>query len=450
MNYQQALAYLDTYVNFEAQPPGQAARTVFTLERIKLLAARLGNPEKDFPSIHIAGTKGKGSTASFCESIARAAGLHTGCYTSPHLIDLRERIRIDGRPVPKKLLAKTLSECQPAYQQVRSHPGERRLTYFEALTHLAFQIFSRRKIDLGIIEVGMGGRLDATNIIRPLASVITRISRDHTAQLGHSLRLIAGEKAGICKPRTPLLVAPQPAAALAAITSKAREIGAGPLIVAGKDFNFSQTAHRPGRWREMKLQTPGKIYENLRIPLLGAHQLENAALAVATMEIAARGAAFQLSEEAIRRGLIKTRWPGRLEVLNNTPTLTVLDGAHNQDSIKQILTAIKEEFPDCGHLVVLFASSADKDIRGMLKILGGHCEIMVATETGNPRSMKSRQLATMARSSGISKVRGISDISKALHRAWKVAGKDGLVLVTGSLYLVGRTKQALTNIHQPQ
>jgi dihydrofolate synthase / folylpolyglutamate synthase len=450
MNYQQALAYLDTYVNFEIQPPGQAARTVFTLERIMLLAARLGNPEKDFPSIHIAGTKGKGSTASFCESIARAAGLHTGCYTSPHLIDLRERIRLDGRPVSKKLLARTLCECHSAYQQIRSQPGQRRLTYFEALTHLAFQIFSRRKIDLGIIEVGMGGRLDATNIIRPLVSVITRISRDHTAQLGHSLRLIAGEKAGICKPRTPLLVAPQPAAALAAITSKARETGARPVIIAGKDFDFTQSAHRPGRWREMKLQTPAGVYENLRVPLLGAHQLENAALAVATMETAARGAAFQLSETAIRLGLLKTRWPGRLEVVRATPALTVLDGAHNQDSIKQLLTAIKEEFPDFGHLVVLFASAADKDVRGMLKTLAGRSEMLVATETGNPRSIKSRQLATMARSSGISKVLGISDISKALHRAWKVAGKDGLVLVTGSLYLVGRAQQALKRNHQSQ
>ena len=303
MNYAQALQYLSSFVDFERQPPGRAGRTAFTLERINMLAERLGRPERRFKSVHIAGTKGKGSTAAFCESIARTAGLRVGTYTSPHLVDVRERIRLDGRPVARGLLARTLTRCHGDYQAVRAAPGDRRLTYFEALTHLAFQIFAEREGDLAVVEVGMGGRLDATNIITPLVSVITAVSRDHTAQLGNSLAEIAGEKAGIAKPGVPLVVAPQPPEALEAIREAARRRGAGPLLVLGQDIGLNPGRRRAGSYRTMTLQTPKGAYRNLKVRLLGAHQLENAALAVAAMELAAERGGLSLSAEAIRRAM---------------------------------------------------------------------------------------------------------------------------------------------------
>ncbi len=441
MNYIEALEYLSGFVNFERQPPGKAARKVFNLDRIRMLAARLGRPERHFESLHIAGTKGKGSTAAFCEAIARAAGLSTGTYSSPHLVDLRERIRLDGRLVSRSLFARTLSKCLADYEEVRAAPGDRRLTYFEAFTHLAFQVFAENEVDLGIIEVGMGGRLDATNIIKPLVSVITAISMDHGAQLGKSLSSIAGEKGGICKRGIPVVIGRQPPAALRAIHKEARLARAGRTLLLGKDFCLEPGLRRPGSYRTMTLRTPRRTYRNLKVRLLGAHQLENAAVAVAAMEIAAERGAFRLSEKAVREGLEKARWPGRFEVVRGRPVPLVLDGAHNVDSMQKLVAALDEEFPGRLPLAAVFACAADKDVEGMLRIVAPRTGLLVATGSGNPRAVPPRELARLARKCGAGRAVAIKDISKALDRARYAAGQGGLVMVTGSLYLVGRAKE---------
>jgi dihydrofolate synthase / folylpolyglutamate synthase len=443
MNYIEALEYLSGFVNFERQPPGKAARKVFDLERIKMLAARLGHPERRFESLHIAGTKGKGSTAAFCEEIARAAGLATGTYCSPHLVDLRERIRLDGRLVSKSLFARTLTSCLADYEAVRAAPGDRRLTYFEALTHLAFQVFAENEMDLAIIEVGMGGRLDATNIIRPLVSVITAISMDHSAQLGSSLSSIAGEKGGICKRGIPVVIGRQRPAALRAIRKEARLARAGRTLLLGKEFCLELGPRRPGSYRTMTLRTPRRTYRNLKVRLLGAHQLENAAVAVTAMEIAAERGTFRLSEKAVRDGLEKTRWPGRFEVVRRRPVPLVLDGAHNVDSMQKLVAALDEEFPNRAPLAVVFACAADKDIEGMLKVIAPRTQFFVATGSGNPRAVPPRELARLARKCGAGRAVAVKDMNKALAQATAAAGQDGLVAVTGSLYLVGRAKGTL-------
>ena len=443
MNYAEALAYLDTFVNWERQTPDKAGRATFTLERIRELSARLGRPDQRFRSLHIAGTKGKGSTAIFAESVARAAGLSVGTYTSPHLLDLRERIRLDGRMVARRVLARTLSACKGEYDAVRAAGSDRRLTYFEALTHLAFQIFADAGLDLAVVEVGMGGRLDATNIITPLVAAITAISFDHTKQLGGTLAEIAGEKAGIAKPGVPLVVGRQPPEALESIRERAAAAGARPVLVLGADFRLEPGRRRPGAFRKMTLATPARTYPDLAVRMLGAHQLDNAALAVAAMELAAERGGFALSEEAVRRGLSRAHWPGRMEVIRRQPVLTVLDGAHNVDSAQKLLAAVGEEFPAKRPLALVYASAADKDVNGILEVLAPGAALVVATESGNPRRLDPRIIAALARTAGAPKVVVKPGMGEALAAAREAAGPEGLVLVTGSLYLVGRAKQYL-------
>jgi dihydrofolate synthase/folylpolyglutamate synthase len=443
VNYAEALAYLDGFVNYERQMPDKAGRATFTLDRIQALSARLGEPHRRFKSVHVAGTKGKGSTAIFAESIARAAGLSVGTYTSPHLVDLRERIRLDGAVVSEELLARTLSACRAEYEAVRAAAGDRRLTYFEALTHLAFQIFAERKVDLAVVEVGMGGRLDATNIITPLAAAITPISLDHTKQLGETLAEIAGEKAGIAKPGVPLAVGEQPPEALAAIRERAAARGAAPVLVLGQDFRMEPGERRPGEWRRMTLATPARTYRDLVVRMLGAHQLGNAATAVAAMEFAAERGGFALSEDVVRRGLEAAEWPGRVEIACRQPVLTVLDGAHNADSARKLLASVDEEFPGRAPLALVFAAAADKDVDGMLQVLAPRSALVVATESGNPRRLDPRIVAELAKTARAGAVTIKRDMGEALAAAWEAAGPKGIVLVTGSLYLVGRAKKHL-------
>lgn len=440
MNYAEALGYLDGFVNYERQVPDKAGRSTFSLERIIELSARLGDPHRRFRSVHIAGTKGKGSTAIFAESIARAAGLSVGTYTSPHLVDLRERIRLDGAMVGEELFARTLAGCRAEYDAVRSAASDRRLTYFEALTHLAFQIFAEQKVDLAVVEVGMGGRLDATNIVTPLVSAITPISLDHVRQLGNTLGEIAGEKAGIAKPGVPLVVGEQPAEALASIRARAAAVGAGPVRVLGADFRYEPGERRAGEWRRMTLSTPARTYRDLIVRLLGAHQLANAAVAVAAMELAAERGGFALGEDAVRTGLEAARWAGRLEVVRHEPAVTVLDGAHNEDSTRRLLAALDEEFPDRKPLALVFAAAADKDVDAMLRLLAPRAALVVATESGNPRRLDPRIVAELARSDGARHVVIKRDMAEAFAAAWEAAGAGGLVVATGSLYLVGRAK----------
>jgi dihydrofolate synthase/folylpolyglutamate synthase len=391
------------------------------------LLDRLGNPHQQLRSVHIAGTKGKGSTAAMTESILRAAGYRTGLFTSPHLHTFRERIRIDGRPIPRGDLIDLLHRCQPALE---SEPDR---TTFEVMTALAFVYFVQSQIEWAVIEVGLGGRLDATNVIHPAACAITAVSLDHTEVLGHTLALIAGEKAGIIKPDVPVVVAPQAEEAMpvirgAAAAQAARLITVGPTLA---NESLASEMHPPYTWQwtgtaeaglaeqRFSLQGPlGTVYADLAIPFLGRHQLANASTAVAlAYELQQQGATIPRS--AIYAGLRRARWPGRLEVLAQRPWI-VVDGAHNADSAHKLRAAIQELFP-YRRLGLLFGASADKDIRGMLTALLPATDCCWISASQHPRAAAQSDLASLARS-----LRPEIDITIAPDVASALAGGAGL------------------------
>ena len=438
LTYAEALDYLDSFVDYERRIPGQAARTEFSTDNIARFLNELGSPQLSYPTLHVAGTKGKGSVCAFAESILRASGLKTGLYTSPHMVEVRERIRLGGEMIPEEDFASLLSDILPLLEREREARGSppedsgiRRLTYFEILTYLAFERFRRSRVDAAVIEVGMGGRLDATNVVAPAACAVTNVSFDHTRELGGTLREIASEKAGILKRRVPVVVERQRPEALAAIESRAEALGC-PLVRLGTEVGFK------GSWREFEVRTPRGKYKGLRSSLMGARQVENAACAIALVEEAAARTEWKLTPDAVRRALSATVWPGRMELFSERPRV-FLDGAHNVESLKVALRTAREEGGE-GRLVVVFGVSSDKDTRGMLRLLDSSADDVIFTTSGHPRAEDPAMLARVARFYSLKGGGGGGeepDALVALERARAQAGPDGTVLVTGSFYLLG-------------
>ncbi len=455
--FDDALRYLDSFVNYEKRPPDAPAPRSFGLGRIRALLAALGDPHAGLRCLHIAGTKGKGSTAAMTESILRAAGYRTGLYTSPHLVDVRERIRVDGAMITPDAFAELLERTRPHTERIRKDcarlpPGAetRPPTYFEILTHLAFMYFEEMKVDAAVLEVGLGGRLDATNVVdAPVACAITSVGHDHMEILGDTLAEIAGEKAGILKPDVPAVVAPQRPAAWKSIRAVARRAGA-PLWVVGRDVSIikidgdKSDGDRPGG--AFTVQTPDTLYERLRVPLWGVHQRTNAAVAVGLVELARREGFDRVTPEAVREGLAAVIWPGRIQQVAERPT-TVLDGAHTPESVEALLQALlgtlEGRFPGA-RPVFVFGAADDKDWRGMLADLLANAGALVATSNGTPRAVPPTEIAAAASAmkhpeeAGAVRIKVEEDPAGALARAREIAGEDGLVVATGSLYLVGR------------
>lgn len=443
--YQAALDYLYRYVNFEHKGIDQYAAAYINLDRPAELLSRLGDPQRQFAAIHIAGTKGKGSVAAMCASVLRAAGLRVGLYTSPHLQDFRERFRIlspadsDGR-IPKAEFVELVAELRPAAEQV---PG---LTWFELVTALAFMHFARQAVDVAVIEVGLGGRLDATNVLTPLVSVITSLSLDHTSLLGDSLAEIAFEKAGIIKPGVPVVTAPQAPEALAKLVEIATE-RQSPLIVVGRDWLFEGVPDPDGgrsadpiRQYLMITKGPAAAFlprlQTLALSLAGSHQLENAAVALAALE-QVRGHFPKLTPEAVATGLATANWPGRLQLLHRQdgqPNV-VVDCAHNVDSAEKLAQALPVFF-QYRHLWLVMGITADKDLVGILKTLLPLAEGTVLTSSAHPRAAEPQELCRLANSLGYEAV-AQADIEKALLAAWRMAAPDDLICVTGSIFVVG-------------
>ncbi len=440
LSFDEAIAYLDSFVNFEKRPPDAPPARSFGLARIKALLKRLDDPHARLACLHIAGTKGKGSTAAMTESILRAAGYRTGLYTSPHLVDIRERIRVGGRMVSREDFARLVERTRPHIERAREECARepdsamaRPPTYFEIVTHLAFMHFAEVEVDAAVLEVGLGGRLDATNVIdAPVACAITSVGHDHMDILGETLAEIAGEKAGILKARVPAVVAPQQPEALAAIRDAARRVGA-PLSHVGRDIVLVDGDET------FSVRTPDAAYDDLRISLWGAHQRTNAAVAVGLVDVA-RGAGFErVTPEAVREGLARVSWPGRIQLVAERPA-TVIDGAHNRESVRALLGTLAERFP-AARAVFVFGAAADKDWRGMLECLLPRAEALVATSIGTGRAAAPDEIVGAAR-----EVEGADgcavevevDPAEALARARGIAGPDGLVVAAGSLYLVGK------------
>ncbi len=387
--------------------------------------AVLGHPERQWAAIHVAGTKGKGSTCALLASIFRAAGVRVGLYTSPHLVHLSERIQMDGHPVTGETLAEAVAAVRPAVAQLPSSP-----TYFEVLTAMAFWSFARTEVEIAVLEVGLGGRLDATNVVEPLVSVITPVSLDHTDVLGSTLAAIAREKAGIIKPGRPVVVAPQPPEALAVLRAVAAERRAPCVEVAAHAAVRVLGTSVEGQ--RLALQTPARQYPAIHLPLLGAHQAENLATAVTALE--SLPAPWTITDTAITDGVAHVVWPGRLQVLDRRPWV-VLDGAQNVASAAALRAAVQELWPGRAvHLVL--GMSANKDLDGVAQALRPLAAFVVATQARHPRALPAETLAARL-SRWFPAVATAATVEEAVARATLRTTPDDVVLVAGSLFLVG-------------
>jgi len=437
--YEDALRYLFTSTDYEKMQRVRYNADTFSLDRMGRLLEALGSPESRFESIHIAGTKGKGSTAAILHALALECGLNAGLYISPHLVDIRERIRVGWEDISREDLRRLIEAARPHIDRMRAEGDAP--TFFEIFTALAFRRFADVRVDLAIVETGLGGRLDATNVLKPQVSVITAISLDHTHQLGDSLAAIAAEKAGIVKRGVPVVCQPQPAEAVAVIEDTCRRVEA-PLVRVGLDVTYAwATAERAGG--RLSVRTPHAAYEDLFLPLMGEHQAVNAATAIAAAELAGP-LGERLSPERVRSALAQIRWPGRMEYVPGRPDL-LLDGAHNRASMERLFEAVSRHFAG-RRIVVVFGCAADKNVDGMLTVLVGLGAPLVFTRTDNPRAASPADLRERFERLGGEEAEAIPDARAALRTAGEKAGPDGLVLVCGSLYLVGEVKGLLASV----
>ena len=434
MEYPAAEAYLASLTDYEISPASAYNAANFDLRRVEALLQKMGRPHKGRKTVHIAGTKGKGSTAAMISSILVSAGHCTGLFTSPHLYTWQERIAVNGRPVTKKDFARLTGVVRKHVQAINSEGRFGKITTFEALTAMAFLYFKDKDAEFQVLETGMGGRLDATNVADPDVCILTSISFDHTQVLGDTLAKIATEKAGIIKPGCTVISAPQQPEALAVIVEQCRSSGS-ELVLAGKDITWKRLG---GDLNGQTFTVKGRNGNyQLRIPLLGDHQMENAGLAVAAVE-ALNQRGLHITRSHIERGLGSVTWPARLQVLNQAP-LIIIDGAHNAYSMKALAESIKKYFP-YKKLQIIFGSSGDKDIDGMAQVLAGLAGQVIVTSSHHPRAANAEQLARIFRQHSIS-VDIKHDAREALSAALASSGEDDMVLATGSLFLaaeVGR------------
>ena len=435
MNYDAAVRYLLS-LGRELAAPTQAAAAKFDLENITVLAERLGRPDRSYLSAHIAGTNGKGSTAAFLESILRHAGFRTGLNTSPHLERINERIRVNREEISDAAFAETLTRIQGVIEELlakgklRAHP-----TYFECVTAMAFEYFSRTEVEFGVFEVGLGGRLDATNILTPAVSIITRIDFDHENFLGHSLPEIAWEKAGILKEGVPVVVAEQHEEAREVILARARELRC-PVIETAAAYRIENSVMEEGCARARVTRIASGRSVEIAPQLKGGFQLQNALAAVAAVHVLHRQG-FAIPAEAIEKGIAATVWPGRLEKLHSQLDV-YLDGAHNPAAARELARFWEENF--AGHRIfLLYGALRDKAVDEISGILFPHAAEVIFTEPRTSRAISASQLSEIAaHHAGHSSV--IADAEQAFDYLLSKATPEDAVFVTGSLYLVGQLR----------
>jgi dihydrofolate synthase/folylpolyglutamate synthase len=435
MNYDAAVRYLLT-LGRELAAPTQAAAAKFDLENIAVLAERLGRPDRAYPSAHIAGTNGKGSTAAFLESILQHAGFRTGLYTSPHLDRINERMQINGKEIGDESFAAIFTRLQAlieellAARKLRAHP-----TYFECVTAMAFECFAQEGVEFGVFEVGLGGKLDATNILSPTVTVITRIDFDHENFLGHSLKEIAGEKAGVLKPEVPVVLAEQRPEAREVVLARAKELRC-PVIETTRAFQITQESSQNGFFRaRVTEQSSGDSFD-IAPSLPGRFQLQNALNAVAVVRrLATRG--FRISASDIMEGISKTAWPGRLEKLQSSPDV-YLDGAHNPGAARELAQFLEQNF--AGRKIwLVYGALRDKAVDEVAGQLFPRAAEVIFTEPRTSRAISAPRLAEIA-SHHAPSFKVISSAEQALDQALAEAAPDDAIFITGSLYLVGQLR----------
>jgi dihydrofolate synthase/folylpolyglutamate synthase len=448
--YQQTLDYLYSFVDYSLTRGFRNQPGLFDLDRMVEFMAYLGNPHQAYPILHVAGTKGKGSVSALCASALQAAGYKVGLYTSPHLQDYAERIQLDRQPIPHADLVALVNEIRPFLDQGT------RLTTFEITTALAFLYFARQGATAVVAEVGLGGRLDATNIVTPLVSVITSLSYDHMQVLGNTLAEIAGEKAGIIKPGVPVVLAPQVDEARQVVERIAGERSAS-LVQVGDDVRFLPLEHSlDGQslfvWdaAEQPLMDafrrgePGWEPLRLFIPLLGQHQAENAAVAYAALQVASRNG-LPITVGAIQQGFARASWSGRFEILQRRPPV-IVDSAHNRDSAVKLRQTLEDYFPG-KRIILVFGASEDKDIAGMFAELLSQASQVIVTRSYHPRAADPEQLAQEAARHN-QRVTIVPAVEDALVEGLRRLDENSLLLVTGSIFIAAGARETWYNLNQ--
>ena len=449
MNYQEALAYMYGLSDFERSGTYTRDREE-NLPREARLLELLGNPQLSYSSTLIAGTKGKGSTAAFIERALREAGVRTGLYTQPDLHTFRERMRVNGRLISEDEVAELVPVVRAAAEEIQQRQEFGPFITYEVATALALLYFQHQQVEHAALEVGLGGRLDATNVTQPLVSVIASISYDHIQILGDTLAKIATEKAGIIKPNGVVVTSAQPPEALLAIASICRrqhaemirvgsvtgdlaraEVEAGQLPALSYRY---QLEDRTEEHQHFTAWTPERTYAGLEIPLAGQHQLENATLALATLDML-RKKGISWDEQALREGLRKVRWPARIDVVEHHPTI-IVDGAHNADSMEKLMQALHDSFL-YHRLIVVLSLARDKDLVGIARALA-HVSVVVLTRMASPRAAAIEQMrAAFAEYAPHVEIHAAHDSRAAMDLALDLAGSSDLICATGSLYLAG-------------
>jgi len=454
MAYQEALDYLYSFVDYSLTRAFRYSPEKFDLGRMEKLLARLDNPHRKYKVFHLAGTKGKGSTAAMIASALREAGYHVGFYTSPHMHDFAERIQVDGQSINHLDIVELVNQIKPHVAMIEH------LTTFELTTALGFLYFAQQGVDIAVVEVGLGGRLDATNLVDPMVSVITSLSYDHMAVLGYTLSQIAAEKAGIIKPGRPVVLAPQKDEARQVVEKIAKERGAS-LTLLGRDYFYAPWSHSMESqsllvWPVEAQQDindfielgerPGWKPPLLKIPLLGIHQVENAATAYVSLQIAIHQG-LAISEEQIERGFSRVYWPGRFEVLRRDPPL-IVDSAHNRDSALKLRLAIDDYLPGFP-VLLLFGASEDKDVAGMFNELMPRVHRVIASESFHPRAMSAQKLVELSHQFG-RPAQAVLPVEKALSMALDLAGTNTAVVATGSLFIAAAVREGWQKIEKEQ
>jgi dihydrofolate synthase/folylpolyglutamate synthase len=434
--YEQALSWIHSTVRFGSK---------LGLERIRRLMVLLGNPERECEYVHVAGTNGKGSVTAMVASALQVNGCRTGRYVSPYLEDFRERIVLGNEMISPADLVCLVNAVKPQVEAMVSEGGEHP-TEFEIVTAAALYYYAKKRCDYVALEVGLGGRFDATNVVTPAASVITTISFDHTERLGTSLSEIAFEKAGIIKPGVPVITGVAEEEPLQVIRKRADDLGS--LL-----FTVSNARRADVTWEEVSysmesqvinVKGPGFLYENVTVPLLGRHQQHNAALAIAALEFGRprnRLGKFRLDRAAVKHGIASTKWPGRLEVLSRKPTI-ILDGAHNPEGAKALSEAV-QSFPR-KRVVCVLGMLGDKSFKEAAGLIAPICDEVIVTSPDTPRALNPDILADEARRYTAS-VEVEPDLRKAVDIALSKASADDMVLACGSLYLVGPIRSYLSS-----
>jgi len=427
--YSQALDYIYSFVDYSLTKNLRYSPEKFDLSRMCEFLRLLNNPQENFKVIHVAGTKGKGSTAAMIASILGASHFKTGFYTSPHMVDFSERIRIGDKLISHSEITDYLNQLEPAIKQVPE------LTTFEIITGMALKYFSDHKVDFGVIEVGMGGRFDATNVVKPQISVITSISFDHTKVLGKTLKKIAFEKAGIIKENVPVVVSKQKASPLNEIIRIAAERKAR-LIYAPDLYEFETKSHT-FEGQHFSLKKDKNTIIDISLPLLGDHQIDNARTAYACIEELVNQGAW-IGPDAIVKGFKNIKWPGRFEIINQKP-LVIIDGAHNLDSFKKLSETIKKYLPG-KKIILIFGASEDKAVESMLKTIQPLVKILIITRSDHPRAMELNKLNEIAESINLPyKVEG--NIKNAIGEALVMCDETNAIIASGSIFIAGAVKE---------